>query len=218
METRQIVIANTRTQQRYIIESNATTLGELQDQLTEQGIDFEGMTFTEGISKTQLLDRDSLLPTNVMFRGEPTNNLVMLLTNTKKNIASGAMSRSEVYQTIKERNLQEDIKEYFGDNFTRISTQELENYINSVEDDDEPEEGIYEEEHTCECDKVVNEVTVNIGLVDFLYNTVKLFTESGALRAGDLIDLSNLIKGLASQGEDPSWISNEELDDMMSCL
>ena len=31
METRKILIANTKTQQRYTIESAATTLGELQD-------------------------------------------------------------------------------------------------------------------------------------------------------------------------------------------
>ena len=102
METRTIAIANTKTQKRYTIESAATTLGELQDQMIEQGIDFSGMTFTEGISKTQLLTRESLLPTNVMYKGQPTNNLVMLLTNPNKQIASGAMNRKELYAKIKE--------------------------------------------------------------------------------------------------------------------
>ena len=64
---RNIKIANTKTQQRYTITTSATTLGELQDQMLAQGIDFAGMSFTEGLSKTQLLTRDTPLPTNVMY-------------------------------------------------------------------------------------------------------------------------------------------------------
>ena len=83
------------------------------------------MTFTEGISKTQLLDDATQLPQNVMYKGQPTNNLVILLTNTKKNIASGTMSRKEVYQAIKDNNLQDAVKEEFGRNFTQVPTSDL---------------------------------------------------------------------------------------------
>lgn len=122
---REILIANTKTQKRSKVTTSATTLGELKADLRAAGIDYSGMTFTEGISKTQLLDDATQLPQNVMYKGQPTNNLVILLTNTKKNIASGAMSRKEVYQAIKDNNLQEAVKEEFGRNFTQVPTSDL---------------------------------------------------------------------------------------------
>ena len=122
---REILIANTKTQKRSKVTTSATTLGELKADLQAAGIDYHGMTFTEGISKTQLLDDATQLPQNVMYKGQPTNNLVILLTNTKKNIASGTMSRKEVYQAIKDNNLQDAVKEEFGRNFTQVPTSDL---------------------------------------------------------------------------------------------
>ena len=122
---REILIANTKTQKRSKVTTSATTLGELKADLRAAGINYNGMTFTEGISKTQLLDDATQLPQNVMYKGQPTNNLVILLTNTKKNIASGTMSRKEAYQAIKDNNLQEAVKEEFGRNFTQVPTSDL---------------------------------------------------------------------------------------------
>lgn len=122
---REILIANTKTQKRSKVTTSATTLGELKADLRAAGIDYNGMTFTEGISKTQLLDDATQLPQNVMYKGQPTNNLVILLTNTKKNIASGTMSRKEMYQAIKDNNLQDAVKEEFGRNFTQVPTSDL---------------------------------------------------------------------------------------------
>lgn len=122
---REILIANTKTQKRSKVTTSATTLGELKADLRAAGIDYSGMAFTEGISKTQLLDDATQLPQNVMYKGQPTNNLVILLTNTKKNIASGTMSRKEVYQAIKDNNLQDAVKEEFGRNFTQVPTSDL---------------------------------------------------------------------------------------------
>lgn len=122
---REILIANTKTQKRSKVTTSATTLGELKADLRAAGIDYNGMTFTEGISKTQLLDDATQLPQNVMYKGQPTNNLVILLTNTKKNIPSGTMSRKEVYQAIKDNNLQDAVKEEFGRNFTQVPTSDL---------------------------------------------------------------------------------------------
>ena len=122
---REILIANTKTQKRSKVTTSATTLGELKADLRAADIDYNGMTFTEGISKTQLLDDATQLPQNVMYKGQPTNNLVILLTNTKKNIASGYMSRKEAYQAIKEHNLQDAVKEEFGRNFSQVSTSDL---------------------------------------------------------------------------------------------
>lgn len=126
---REILIANTKTQKRSKITTSATTLGELKTDLRAAGIDFSGMTFTEGISKTQLLSDDTQLPQNVMYKGQPTNNLVILLTNTKKNIASGVLSRKEAYNLIKQNSLENAIKIEFGRNFTQVPTLDLIKFI-----------------------------------------------------------------------------------------
>ena len=126
---REILIANTKTQKRSKITTSATTLGELKTDLRVAGIDFSGMTFTEGISKTQLLSDDTQLPQNVMYKGQPTNNLVILLTNTKKNIASGVLSRKEAYNLIKQNSLENAVKIEFGRNFTQVPTLDLIKFI-----------------------------------------------------------------------------------------
>lgn len=126
---REILIANTKTQKRSKITTSATTLGELKNDLRAAGIDFSNMTFTEGISKTQLLSDDTQLPQNVMYKGQPTNNLVILLTNTKKNIASGAYTRQELYAILKQHGLQDAIKAEFGKNFTQVTTLDLTKFI-----------------------------------------------------------------------------------------
>ena len=126
---REILIANTKTQKRSKITTSATTLGELKTDLRAAGIDFSNMTFTEGISKTQLLNDDTQLPQNVMYKGQPTNNLVILLTDTKKNIASGVLSRKEAYNLIKQNSLENAVKIEFGRNFTRVPTLDLIKFI-----------------------------------------------------------------------------------------
>lgn len=126
---REILIANTKTQKRSKITTSATTLGELKTDLRAAGIDFSGMTFTEGISKTQFLSDDTQLPQNVMYKGQPTNNLVILLTNTKKNIASGVLSRKEAYNLIKQNSLENAVKIEFGRNFTQVPTLDLIKFI-----------------------------------------------------------------------------------------
>lgn len=128
METRQILIANQKTQKKYNLQSSATTLKELKAQLDAQGIDYSGMTFTEGLSKTQLISDDSLLPTNVMYKNAPTNNLVMVLTDPNKKIASGVdypKDRKLFSAYIKNNNLSAQITEKYGNNWTRLSTSTL---------------------------------------------------------------------------------------------
>ena len=126
--TREILIANTKTQTRTKLETEATTLRELKAAMDAANIDYSGMTFTEGISKTQLISDDTQLPQNVMYKGQPTNNLVILLTNTKNKVASGA-SRAALYAAIKERNLQGEVLSRFGRNFTQVSTNDLQNIL-----------------------------------------------------------------------------------------
>ena len=54
METRDIMIVNSVDMSKTTISTNATTLGELKRELDAKGINYEGMRFFEGISKTEL--------------------------------------------------------------------------------------------------------------------------------------------------------------------
>lgn len=146
MEVREILIANTKDQKRYRIMTGAETLGELQDQITRnenvmvwdkpnkvwltntQPINISGMSFTEGISNTQLVDRTSQLPMAVNFKGQVTNNLMMLMTNTTKSIRSGAaqkFDRKALYAEVKTLGLENAIKAKYGKNFTMVSSADL---------------------------------------------------------------------------------------------
>lgn len=242
MEVREILVANTRTQKRSKITTAATTLGELKVALAGAGVDYSGMTFTEGISKTQLLDDATQLPQNVMYKGQPTNNLVILLTNTKKNIASGMGSRADAYVAIKELHLQDAIKEIFGRNYTQIPTSDLWIVINDNGDDtvDEDEE---EDDYENSENDIVEE---NAGYIldDFLadnaLNTIEdtlaahiaMLAEKEALDVSDLnelkADIDTIIRLLEQEEAEaePSEpvstsdgsINDDDIDDMVKEL
>lgn len=125
METRKITVVSTKNQKKSVIMSAATTLAELKSDLRQNGIDYDGMTFYEGTSKTELKTDESVLPHDVPYKGTTTNELVFMLTNTNKKIKSGAMSRKEVYNKITELGLQDECKKKFGRNFTQCTTADL---------------------------------------------------------------------------------------------
>lgn len=155
MEIREILVKNTRDQKVYKVSTDATTLGELKAALDAQGVDYSGMSFTEGISNTTLNDDSSQLPVNVSYKGQVTNNLVFLLTNTKKNISSGALSaeRQQVYALIKEHHLEDEIREEYGHNYTLVPTSELWDFVNDyLSDIPEEEEKEEDEEYDDECE------------------------------------------------------------------
>lgn len=127
MEARKITIVQTKNQKKSVIMTSATTLGELKDDLRTNGVDYEGMTFYEGLSKTELKTDESILPHDIERNGVITNELVFMLTNTEKKIRSGAtaMTRSEAYAAIKSKGLQEECQKMFGKNFTMCKTADL---------------------------------------------------------------------------------------------
>lgn len=126
MEFRKVTIINNKTQSQKVIQaSSATTLGELKREMREAGIEFEGMTFFEGHLRAELKDDASILPTNIPYKGQVVNDLTFLLTAPEKKIKSGAMSRSEAYNAIKARGLQDECVKRFGKNFTMCKTQDL---------------------------------------------------------------------------------------------
>ena len=123
---RKVTIINNKTQSQKVIQASAaTTLGELKREMREAGIEYEGMTFFEGHLRAELKDDASILPTNIPYKGQVVNDLTFLLTAPEKKIKSGAMSRSEAYNAIKARGLQDECVKRFGKNFTMCKTQDL---------------------------------------------------------------------------------------------
>lgn len=126
MEARKITVVSTRNQKKSVIMSAATTLAELKADLSQNGIDYNDMTFYEGTSKVELKNDASVLPHDVPYKGQTTNELVFMLTNTNKKIRSGAdMSRADAYAAIKAKGLQEECVKRFGKNLTMCKTADL---------------------------------------------------------------------------------------------
>lgn len=127
MEARRITVTSTKTQRKQIIMSAATTLEELKRDLEAANVDYEGMTFYEGLSKTELKDNKSLLPHDISYKGQVTNELVFMLTNPNKKIASGVLSprRLELYEEIKRLNLEYKCKAKYNKVYTKCSDNDL---------------------------------------------------------------------------------------------
>lgn len=126
MNTKKFTVVDTRTNRTKTFESTANTVGELKADLRREGIDPTGMAIQEGLTKTELGDNNgAYLPHDVPYRGGTTNNLVFRLTQKEKKIRSGAMSRSEAYDKVKELGLTDMIAKKYGKNFTMCKTSDL---------------------------------------------------------------------------------------------
>ena len=226
MEARKITVVSTQTQRKSVITTGAETLAELKGALDEAGINYEGMTFYEGTSRTELKDNASVLPKDVPYKGTITNELVFMLTNTNKKIKSGAMSRAETYAAIKAHNLQDAVKSKFGKNFTQCSTEDLIGMLArpvgikpapKAEAPKATKPAAKKEtkaEKPAECvDKVARKAIID--LVDALYDNDSLDSE----------DADNIKQILGSAGykedednKDPSSYSDDDIDDMFDFL
>lgn len=135
MEKRKITVVCTTGNRTVEILSDATTLRELKSDLTREGISYRNMSFLEGLSKTELKSDDSILPHDITWKGQVTNNLVIMLTTANKNIRSGAsMSRMEAYTCIKTMGLQDECQKRFGKSFTQCKTSDLVSLIEEKRD------------------------------------------------------------------------------------
>lgn len=128
MEARNITIVSTQNQNKYVVNTDATTLRELKAALDAQNINYSGMTFYEGLSHTELLTDDSILPHDVPYKGSVTNELVFMLTVPNKKIRSGANlseAREALYSAIEELGLKDACISVYGKNFTQCKNSEL---------------------------------------------------------------------------------------------
>lgn len=203
METRKITVIETKNSKKTIIETAATTLGELKRDFSEHGIDYTDMTFFEGLTKTELINNDSILPSNVMYKGTPTNNLTIMLTNSNKKIKSGALSettpRSVVYSHIQNMGLQTQCVTRYGRNYTQVPTASLIALINDANKNTEKK---------CECnndtERLVNAFTALIDTLEF--NEHISYLEANELR--------EILGAPKSTPKNKEIYSQEELDDM----
>ena len=138
MEARNITIVSTQNQNKYVVNTDATTLAELKAALRAQNISYDGMTFYEGLSHTELLTDESILPHDVPYKNSTTNELVFMLTVPNKKIRSGANmpeTRKALYDAIAELGLEDTCIATYGKNFTQCKNSELMALIEEAEKD-----------------------------------------------------------------------------------
>lgn len=162
MEARNIKVILTRSQQSVVIKSAATTLKELKADLDKASIDYSGMTFHEGLSHTDMRDDNAVLPTNLPWKGQITNNLVFMLSEPRKKIKNGAVaSRSEAYIFIKKNNLGDAFAaKYNVKNYTNGKTADLIEFCNATSKKAAPVKKTVPAKKTAE-KKVANQKPVN---------------------------------------------------------
>ena len=201
MEARNITIVSTQNQNKYVVNTDATTLGELKHALRQQNISYDGMTFYEGLSHTELLTDESVLPHDVPYKGDTTNELVFMLTVPNKKIRSGAVpeARQALYDTIKELGIEGVCITVYGRNFTQCKNSELMAIIEEAEaarEATEPDNNVAK----------ALDLLVSI-LEDDLTISNSQAEQVRAVLAGDVVD-----------NEPKSKYSDEELNDMFGFL
>lgn len=227
METRKITIVQTKNQTKSVIMSAATTLAELKRDLRANGIDYDGMTFFEGTSKTELKTDDSILPHDVPYKGQVTNELVFMLTNTNKKIRSGAMTRVEAYNLIKAMGLQEACIKKFGKNFTMCKTADLIALVNSSKDSAETKPK--QEEVATEIQAPVAPARNDVGYVDIVARAainklVDILEGNNIIKYYETDDILGIFGGVAKlpsgnyKPKSASSYSDDEIDDMFSSM
>ena len=230
MEARKITVVSTRNQKKSVIMSAATTLAELKADLRQNGIDYTGMTFYEGTSKVELKDDASVLPHDVPYKGQTTNELVFMLTNTNKKIKSGAdMSRADAYAAIKANGLQEECVKRFGKNFTMCKTADLITLVNekSAPAKESIKETPAKEEKVAETKKEeVKEQAGTAECVDTkaraaLSRLLTILTDNGTLEDDETEEIEDILSGKVevAASEDykhssASPYSDDEIDGM----
>lgn len=199
MNTKKFTVVDTRTNRTKTFESTANTVGELKADLMRNGIDPTDMAIQEGLTKTELGDNDcTYLPHDVPYRGGVTNNLVFRLTQKEKKIRSGAMSRSEAYDKVKELGLTEKIAEKYGKNFTMCKTSDLIAEIEACECTDK---------ENCGCDYRPVTLDAFEALLHALVDNDAI-TEEEAMEIADILGIELF--------PDDAIYSNSEIDQMFA--
>lgn len=127
MERRNITVVHNN--ETTVIATEAETLKELKIDLANANINIRDTDIFEGLSRTKLIDNDSQLPKDVMYRGKVTNDLVIMVTTKEQKIKSGIADRAALYGIIKKNKLEDMIQKRCVRNFTNVSNKELSDII-----------------------------------------------------------------------------------------
>lgn len=216
METRKITVITTKTHQTKVIESAATTLGELKTDLSKAGINYTDCTFFEGLTKIELKNDAAILPHDVPYKGTITNNLVFMITNASKKIKSGA-DRKAIIAEIKELNLMDVVKKTYGKNYTNCKTEDLVKVINDSKVSTPKEAPARKEE--AENAPNNTEYITKAQLREVIQGLVKTLEDSGDVSYAEDVDIDsipvigNIVENNTDNKTDSPYSSNE-LDDM----
>lgn len=201
MESRKIIVLVEKTQRKYTFNSSATTVAELKEDLSLQGVSVPSTCiFKEARSKSTLTSPDSILPTNVPYKGTTTNELVFMMSEGERKIKLGAMkSRKELYDYIKSHNLTDAVKKEYGKNYTNVSTADLDSFVSSQSTKKETPKTskTTTKETPCKCKVDFGEiVNATINVVESLYD--ENFIDAEVYKVimdslnGKKVDLNNL--------------------------
>lgn len=207
---REITVWESAKQKKTVFTSHAETLGQLKEELAQQNIDVTNMSILEGVSHTQLLSNESILPHDIPYRGEVTNNLLIYLTLQDKKVASGVIDRYAIGDWIKKNNLQYDLIKAFGDNWTRVSTENLVKF--------------YEEHQATQSmgetgkPKEENSKTLE-NLLNWASKLTEILFDIDALNYKETSELNKLLAYAAEESESEDTkggFSRSEIDDMIN--
>lgn len=220
METRKITIISTKNHSTKVINSAATTLGELKTDFNNAGIDYANCTFFEGLTKTELKNDAAILPHDVPYKGTTTNNLVFMITNASKKIKSGA-DRKAIIAEIKSKNLTELVKKTYGKNYTNCKTEDLEKILNNNSTSTPKAAPAKKEEVNTTPDSATPENTEYITkaqLKEVIKSLVKEMSYVG-MNYSDEINIDNIsiigdVSSNSSEKKNDSPYSSDELDDL----
>ena len=134
MESRKITVLVEATQKKYVLMSSATKLSELKEDLAQKGVTTnDSDSFKESRSKSILTSPESVLPTNIPWKGGITNELVFMVSKAERKIKLGMKSRNEIVALIKSYGLLDEVKKKTGKNYTNVSTAVLSEIVDKYE-------------------------------------------------------------------------------------
>lgn len=193
---RNITVYEKEAQRKTVFENvDVNTLADIKTLLDNKGINYYNMEFLEGVSKVRLMVDDSVLPSNIPYKGSVTNDLVILMTLKNEKISSGAQTRQDLYDFIKTNHLEEAIKEEFGKNFTNVSTLDLINFA---------------ADHACVEEKPEKSLTEKAKeIIENLYNYGHITEEEHKV----LCDALHSVKEV--QEDDSKGFSRDEINEMI---
>lgn len=196
MEARKItIVSTTNAQTKKVIMSSATTLGELKGDLDAAGVQYDNMDFFEGVSKTKLINNDSVLPTNIPYKGENTNELVFMLTTSRKKIESG-FDRSVTYE------LKKAVENYFDANILNVSAEDLEYVLEELQNLSDMD-SLEMESREARAIEHMTQVLYGYDILEYQ----------------DLKDIQNILNQESVREEGiPSSYDDEDIDDMINSI